>query len=439
MAKNSKVENPAMWYYTAAFLSDLAGETSTASYQLSLAEKSKSSAYIDESIKVLRMYLDAKLSKYDAAYEAKLFEQIKWLDSKIADNIDENVRTEVRTGSKLNNGGSFYYWNDMLRRVILAEVCPRMLKAGKTTRALQLANMADNRLYNLVNKQDFYKTIGDQFDYDYIEVKGASMTQYRYADNKFNSHDYSNHFFEMIDSLGVNVAKRYLQNVMNPTSVYDRYLNARGYIGSDYLNDIVGTQCIREMRYGDAVKYLANVSEAYNLHHLNVIMQYNPFSVAREAVDCKFNTRYEFAREMYSLEQSIKNEKDPNIKAQKMLKYSIGLRNSFDRCWPLTQYYRGESYWGCVIGEKRDWENDRYTKSATNKTKQMIASACSIATDAEVLAEINYELCNFKTVAEKYPNTQKGELVRGKCDKLYDYHAERQKTRPANWYEDRGL
>ena len=48
MAKNSKVENPAMWYYTAAFLSDLAGETSTASYQLSLAERSKSSEYIRE-------------------------------------------------------------------------------------------------------------------------------------------------------------------------------------------------------------------------------------------------------------------------------------------------------------------------------------------------------------------------------------------------------
>jgi hypothetical protein len=53
----------------------------------------------------------------------------------------------------------------------------------------------------------------------------------------------------------------------------------------------------------------------------------------------------------------------------------------------------------------------------------MIASASSMATDDEVAAEIQYQLCNFKTVAEKYPNTHKGELVRGKCDKLYDYHA----------------
>lgn len=439
MAKNSKVENPAMWYYTAAFLSDLAGETSTASYQLSLAEKSKSSAYIDESIKVLRMYLDAKLSKYDATYDAKLFEQIKWLDSKIADNIDENVRKEVRTGYKLNNGESFYYWNDMLRRIVLAEVCPRMLKEGKTTRALQLANMADNRLFHLVNRRELYVWIETKDGYEYPVENLYTLKQYRYSEN-FNSIDYSNHFFEMIDSLGANSAKRYLQNVMNPTSEYDRYLNARGYTGRDYLNDIVGTQYIREMRYGEAVKYLANVSEAYNRHHLNVIMQYDPFCVAREFVEPNFDTRYEFAKEMYALEQAIKSEKNPNIKAQKMLRFSIGLRNSFDRCWPLTQYYRGERYWGCVTGEKRDWENDKYTTIAKTKAQQYAELACQTATDKEVAANIHYELCNFKTVAEKYPNTEKGTLVRGKCDKLIDYHVERHRTRPSNWYYgDRGL
>ncbi|MBQ5861979.1 MAG: hypothetical protein IIW65_07565, partial [Alistipes sp.] len=46
---------------------------------------------------------------------------------------------------------SFYYWNDMMRRILIAEVCPRMIKAGRTTRALQLANMADNRLLGLVD------------------------------------------------------------------------------------------------------------------------------------------------------------------------------------------------------------------------------------------------------------------------------------------------
>ena len=419
--------------FLAAFLSDLIGETNKASQYLSLAEKAKSTPYIAESIKVMRIYLDAKLSKYDSTYEAKLLEQLKWLDSHIANNITDEVRSTTAQGYYMHCGMSYYYWNDMLRRIVLAEVCPRMIKIGKTTRALQLANMADNRLFSLVDKQDYYMELRNKGYYDYKLVEGSTMREFRYAQDKFNGHDYSNHFFELIDSLGVNTVKRYVQNVEAPQSGFDRYLNDRSYTERDYLNDIVGTQCLREMRYGEAVKYLSKVSDAYNRGHLNVIMQYDPFSVEREYLSPECDTRLEFAQEMHSLEEKIKNTTNPNEKAKCMFRFAIGLRNSFDRCWPLTQYYRGFSYWGCVIGYKRDWENDQYTKSATNKVKQMIASACSLATDDEVAAEINYELCNFKTVAEKYPNTKKGELVRGKCDKLYDYHADSYKPRTIGW------
>lgn len=422
MAKNSKVENPAMWYYTAAFLSDLIKETEKAAQLLSLAEKAKSTPYIDDSIEVFRIYLDAKLSVYDSAYEKKLFKQLKWLDSKIINNIDDDVRSETAWGIALNRGISYYYWNDMLRRIVLSEVCPRMMKAGKTTRAIQLANMADNRLIQFVNKrQDYYcTTVNGKFQWG---TKNYTLSEYRYDPDMHNNHDYSNNFFGLIDSVGVNEVSRYMQNLNAPKSEFDHFLNARGYTESDYLNDIIGTQCLREMRYGEATKYLAKVSKAYNSGHLNVIMQYNPFSTKKETMDKKSNTRYEFARKMYDLEQKINSSTDPNEKAKLMLRFATGMRNSFDLCWPLTQYYRGCFYW-CDVYGMRVWERDKYTITAISHSKQMIASACNTATDKEVAAEIHYELCNFKTVAEKYPDTQKGKLVRGKCDKLYDYHVE---------------
>jgi hypothetical protein len=296
-----------------------------------------------------------------------------------------------------------------------------MIKAGKITRALQLANMADNRLLSLVNRRAlcYYERINEK----YVRIeKSCTMSEYRYDGELFNIYDYSNHFFEMADSLGANTVKRYVQNVEAPKSEFDRFLNKRGYTGSDYLNDIVGTQCLREMRYGEAVKYLSDVSDAYNRGHLNVIMQYHPFSIKRESLNDKCDTRLEFAQEMHKLEQKINSSTDPNNKAQLMLQFATGLNNSFDRCWPLTQYYRGYSYWASVMGYKRDWERDKYTTAAIKRSKKMVAEACKIATDEEVAAEIQYELCNFKTVANKYPNTQKGKLVIGKCDKLYDYH-----------------
>lgn len=420
MARSGMSNNPAMWYYTAAFLEDLYGNTSSASRLLGLAEKSKSTEYIKESIKIFRIYLDAKLLPYDSYYENRLFTQLKWLDLKIQSNIDDKVRYETARGYMLFNCESYYYWNDMMRRILLAEVCPRMIKSGKTTRALQLANMADNRLLNLVNRHEIYDWSEDKVVHYY------TMSSYRYSTN-FNSHDYSNHFFEMIDSIGVDNAIKYVQIVNKPQSDFDRFLNCRGYVESDYLNDIIGTQCLRNMRYKGALEYLGKVSEAYKTHH-NVYMEYDPFSAERKAIKMKSDFRYDFAREMHSLEQGIKLTTEPNRKALLMVKYAIGIRNSFDWCWGLTQYYRGTSYWGQVC-EKRDWENDEDTKTAIGKVKELINLACDIVTDDETGANIQYMLCNFKTVARNYPNTEKGQLVRGKCDNLYDHHAESYRSR----------
>lgn len=415
MAQNDRSTNPAMWYYTAAFLADLNNETAKAIKLLKQAENSKSSSFIDESIKVFRIHLDAKMLAYDAVYEERLFKQLKWLDTKICDNMTEDVCKETACGYKLFNCESYYYWNDMMRRILLADVCPRMIASGKTTRALQLANMADNRLLNLVNKYEIYDWREDKVTHYY------SMTGYRYSNN-FNLHDYSNHFFEMIDSLGVETAIKYVQRVKKPESEFDRFLNSRGYTGEDYLNDILGTQCLRNMRYREAVEYLGTVSEAYKNHH-NLCMIYDPFSIEQKRINLKTDFRYEFAREMYSLEQAIGLTTEPNRKALLMVNYAIGIKNSFDRCWPLTQYYRGTSFWGQAC-EKRDWERDKYTTMARVKVKELIKSACRMFTDDEIAAETNYILCNFRIVAEKYPDTEKGILVKGKCDNLYDYHAE---------------
>lgn len=405
MGESGRGDNAGMWYYTAAYLAYLDKDTQKASQLLALAERSKASDLIKGSIKVFRIYLDAKLSTYDSTYEKRLFSQLKWLDAKICDNIDDRVRSETAQGYKLKSGVSYYYWNDMLRRILLSEVCPGMIEVGKTTRALQLANMADNRLLGLVGKMDYHQST-------------YTLSAFRYSDN-FNNLDYSNHFFEMIDSMDVAATRRYVENIKSPKSEFDRFLNARGYTGDDYLNDILGTQYLRNMEYDQALKYLGKVSEAFK-NHLNVYMIFDPFSLERIAGKTKYDFRYEFAAHMHSLEQTIQLTKDPNRKARLILKYAIGLHNSFDKCWELTQYYQGSTYWGQVC-EKREWEKDQYTLAAKARAKELIETACRIPTDEETAADIHYQLHRYCTIAEKYPHTQKGLLVKGQCDNLVDY------------------
>lgn len=405
VAGDRETKNPAMWYYTAAFVYDLAGDLPNAAKLLDMAEKSKSSDFIDESIKVLRISLDARLHQYNSAYENRLYRQLEWLDSKICENVTDDICDGVAPEDP-----GLDYWNKAMRKILLAEICPRMIKEGKTTRALQLANMADNRLLGLVDRVSLDYYGGDNV---------YSMLAYRYSARHYNYNDYSNHFFEMIDSLGVDAVAEYVQNVQHPKSGFDSFLNSRGYTGSDYLNDILGTHYLRNMRYAEALECFGAITYSYRNHH-NLYIEYDPFCAARKYIGHKDDFKYDFAREMHSLEQEIKGAADPNRKGRLMMKLAIGIRSSFDFCWPLTQYYCGEVYYGQVC-EKRDWVRDEYTQAATARVEQLLQTAFDIVTDDEVAAEMHYELYNFETVATKYPNTDMGELVKGSCDYLYDH------------------
>ena len=47
-----------------------------------------------------------------------------------------------------------------------------------------------------------------------------------------------------------------------------------------------------------------------------------------------------------------------------------------------------------------------------------------IMTDTEMAAKIQYRYDNFWTVATKYPSSECGRRVRGRCDYWIDYHSE---------------
>ena len=233
------------------------------------------------------------------------------------------------------------------------------------------------------------------------------------------SPDYSNSFFEMIDSVGIDKAIAYRNRIERPVGTFDRFLNGRGYVDMEYINDIVGTQCLRTMRYGDAVTYLGHIGRSFE-SHLNTEIYWDPFSYERRDIKDKSDFKYRFAREMCMLEQEMNKTTDPDRKAEAMIRYATGMRNSFDRCWPLTQYYRGTSYFG-QVQEKRDWENEPEAIRAMERSMELFKTACALFTDRELAAKALYELNQYRTVAEKYPETEIGQYVCGHCDNLYDY------------------
>ena len=103
-------------------------------------------------------------------------------------------------------------------------------------------------------------------------------------------------------------------------------------------------------------------------------------------------------------------------KSESLIIKEFGLRSYAILSFTGQQYKTTEEY------NSRYWDNDKYCQAAKKKYTALVKEACKIASD-EVAAEFQYEMCNFKTVANKYPKTSKGKLVKGKCDNLIDYSA----------------
>lgn len=376
----------ALWYYTAAYLTDLDGKPEEAWEHIRNASKYPASQYLKESIRVMNMYLDAKVSNYDAAYEARLYKDLKWLDDKIRNNITENIRTDVNDwgGFKLQVNFSFYYWNDMLRRILLAEVCPRMIDRGMTVRALQLANMADNRLLMLCEGKNRYR--------------------------------FSDHFFTMMEASNPRELKAYVRQTRSPSSSFDAFLNERGYVDHDYLYDVLGTNYICRRDYRNAVECLSEVSEGYQ-SKLNTAdyMNRDPFSMAKKRKAVHPGYKLDFATKMLHLEAAIASDCDNSFKGMAMLRYATGIRNSYTYCWPLTRYY--DSY--------DLYDEGQIASQVLKDVTDMMDEALSMIDNPELAALALVNLCQWKTAVQKYPDAYASRFAGICCDNLCDYSMER--------------
>ena len=407
----SNAREPGVWYYSAAFLADLLDDSAKASDILARAEACPGSDFLDGSVRVLRMYLDAKTCTYDKAYKDRLFAQVKWLDSKIESGITGNVREITASGWDLHISRSYYYWNDMLRKILIGHVAPRMDKTDPVL-ALRLRNMADNRLLQIVDRYSTHWYDRDWHD----EPRVYTMAQYRAATDIENMFDYSNYFFEALDEGDLDGVIAYAGSVGNGQTEFDRYLDARGYVSRDYVNEVIGTRYLRGRKYAEAAEYLAKVSSKYQ-ERTNVHWYFyrEPFSYGPQAGGSKKDYKLDFARQMSSLESQIRS-RDTDVRGQALVRYGIGLRSSFDYCWALTQYH---------LNEGDEWLETAYREKALKDAENYIKQGLRTIKDPEIAARSYVSVCLWESAVEKFPDTDVARELRESCDCLADYKYER--------------
>ena len=407
---NPGCRQKAPWYYARALVMDMSGNPAQARAAIASAASAKGTPFIKESVKVMQIYLDAKTSEIGKDYEKKLLAGLKWLDEKIETDITPEVREETATGAwLLNSNFSYYYWNDMMRRIVLGEVCPRMFDSGMSTTALSLANMADNRLLTLVGEQIVYNGENNA-------KSRISLRKYRNWQGEFNSFDYCNAFFTMADTLATTTQLYdYICSVSKFGSALEKFANERSYLDSDYFSDILATKFLRQGDYRKALEVLQTIPSSYQ-HRLNTeeYMVCDPFTLYRQKGDKVIDDyKLNFAREMVHCQDIIENPiSTPQQKGEAMVRMGCGLRSSVSFAWPLTDY----SY-----GDYKKYYPSSKVAAMRERGGKMIDEGIAMMTDREIKAEWLVRTQRRLSVVQSFRDTRAAAEVLLHCDEYKDY------------------
>lgn len=382
----------AQWYYTLAYIDDVLGDVQSSNRFLIKAEQSKSDEFLSESIHLFRIYLDAKMQPVNDAYESRMFTNLMWITERLW--RDEPSTDDIYLG-RISANYSTYYWNDMLRRISLGIYAPRLAKAGRRTRSIQVTNYAENVWFNKL-------------------------------DPSFNQNEHFTYLFQCLDTCASRVTIDYIAHLRSSHTPLDNFLNAGSYIDYAYLQDIAGTLCIRERNYQRAASILKNVPEDFS----RSIVQGDPFAVEyhRTKDSCR-TTKLQFAKKMIQLESDMRSAKSVNDRADAQIQYAIGMRNSISCCWELTAYGVGNPWY---LDSYTPNTHYSYMDSTFAKSNALVDKALAMYTDDERAASAQLLFLNFNTIVEKYSNTAVAEYIRSNCENYYDFKLHNVKMRSSD-------
>lgn len=408
--REHRPRNAAMWLYAAAAMSDALGEGTQALNLCNRALKAAGHWALDERTRVLRFHIQARYMPLGKRYDAMLRQGTRLLAALTARDLNQFTSQLCYDyswdGYQTNKNDVFwdyhkvanYYWKDMLLRIVCGEAVPRLVKAGKTTQALLLSNMAENYLMHLTH-----------------------------ADSLMQRYD--NSTFMLADSLTARQVQQYRDVVAHPRGDFERWLVRWGYNDADYWNELLGTLCLRDMNYSRAINYLSKVSHRYQ-RSMNIwpYMKQDPKRYQRVEVVTAIDYKLRYARHMLVAQQTLSRSRDPNARAQAMLQLAVGLENAIGEwdedgiwlgsdCWPLLQYKASSYYYSSGQAYEKQ------AKAQLAMAERWYKEAFSTFTDHELAAKWMVECCLSRTAIERYPHTATARHLLTQCDNLRLYYS----------------
>lgn len=312
---------------------------------------------------------------------------------------------------------------------------PGLLKQERTVEALLLAN------YDTALRDDFFNEAGD------------------------DCFSYANTGFQLLLSCKADKVVAYKYALDNGTTPMARAFRSHIRHESDFLNEVIGTLYLREGNYRKAEHYLSLVTTDYQ-RKMNIYkggyLKYDPFvycyvpedkwyhpwykysdeyfdeydhdirpnvnNKLSKKLSTQLNAKLNFAREMVRLQNVMRHGNNSDESNLAELYYTIGRYNSFNTCWALTQYWCGNSeqcnyeffHWNwdgsyTGVGDYINYVPSEMIRVNKDFEKNIIKIFNKLKSP-EALAEANFMLRNYRTIAKHYSQSKEGKWLAVHCD-----------------------
>ena len=405
--KDRRVKNKAMWYYSAAALLDAKGDVTQAlSYATSGKAYCTKGSFMDNSMRVMRIYLEAQICNYDSAYIEHLADDMTWLFSLAKRNITKELKADLTTHTITEKcGGEVFdytptvvytnkmYWSDAINRILADVLAQRLKRQGKPVDALLIANLGEFWL-----------------------PKNATGEAHSPNDpNPYIFTDHSNIMAGMAGTCSANTIMAMYKRIKHPSNAMDRLVKKHGKVDNDYWCDVIGTHCIAEHRYKEAVSWLKGSSSSYQRNSSTWCWyDRDPFCLKigwptdkRHLVKKRADYKISFARRMVQLKRQMQKGTTADKRAEAMILYGVGLRNQSDWCWTLTRFY------------DYHYTHDEFVDST--RSQSVIDKGLALMKDKELKAYYLHAFARNKEVMDLCYDTKIAKKLRAHCDVWRDY------------------
>lgn len=431
IVSENKTDNPALWQSALAHMTFLSGDLEEAIEMIEKAVEMKGDSVVSGNARMLRLlYHAADTTAKD--YADKLYMDLPWMLEKVYNAEDLWA----------NNGQGFEHSLNMLSRTIFKYAFPHYVDAGNHNMAAALLNVYD-----------------EVFCYDKDE-----RNKKRKDPNDLGSWEYSTYYFNYLDTTSIENVKDFLEFVKaGGNTKLEKALVQKGYVSESMINELIGTKYMRVHNYSSAIEYLEKVRPFFwNKQNITEFLERNPFMenwvYAKDEKGCAYNQydpakqyssnpgKLQFCRIMRDLEQKLKSSSDKEENAISSYAYAVGIEQSENWCWALTQYARSDSWFEGLYStfrnleslqqEDNGWDYKTSRSYMLQKRYNMIyshlANAESQTGSNELLARCQYmraaiELDRsfagqyYRSLSNRYAGTRFVGNERRHCDLLSDY------------------